>query len=127
MASINLDEDRLIVLSSTVYGDDSSIVRVFSRALGVVPIWVKMGKTRRSRGEGAKWHPLALLDARGLNRKGSEGLFRVRTADRLDLDPGCARGGPHRQGHVSALEGDRERRADERPVEPAQEETIQAR
>ena len=82
MASINLDEDRLIVLSSTVYGDDSSIVRVFSRALGVVPIWVKMGKTRRSRGEGAKWHPLALLDARGLNRKGSEGLFRVRTADR---------------------------------------------
>ena len=82
MASINLDEDRLIVLSSTVYGDDSSIIRVFSRALGVVPIWVKMGKTRRSRGEGAKWHPLALLDARGLNRKGSEGLFRVRTADR---------------------------------------------
>lgn len=82
MASINLDEDRLIVLSSTVHGDDSSIVRVFSRALGVVPIWVKMGKTRRARGEGAKWHPLALLDARGLHRKGSEGLFRVRTADR---------------------------------------------
>jgi len=82
MASIALDQDRFIVLSSTTHGDDSSIVRVFSRALGVIPIWVKMGKARRSRGEAAKWHALALLDAGGLQRKGSEGLFRVRTVDR---------------------------------------------
>lgn len=82
MASVDLDSDRMIVLSSTVYGDDSHIVRVFSRTLGVIPLWVRMGKARRARGEGAKFHALALLDARGVHRKGSEGLFRVRTAER---------------------------------------------
>lgn len=82
MASINLDSDRFVVLSVTEYGDDSRIVRVFSRTLGVIPLWVKLGKARRARGEAAKWHPLALLEARGVQRKGSEGLFRVRSADR---------------------------------------------
>ncbi len=82
MASVDLDADRLIVLSSTVYGDDSHIVRVFSRTLGVIPVWVRMGKSRRARGEGAKYHALSLLDARGIHRKGSEGLFRIRTVER---------------------------------------------
>lgn len=82
MASVDLDADRLIVLSTTAYGDDSHIVRVFSRTLGVIPLWVRMGTSRRARGEGAKYHALALLDARGVHRKGSEGLFRVRSVER---------------------------------------------
>ena len=78
------------MLSSTVYGDDSSIVRVFSRALGVVPIWVKMGKTRRSRGEGAKWHPLALLDRQGdavEHRQVPEGLAYIFELDQPHAGP----------------------------------------
>jgi len=87
MASVQLDADRIIVLSSTAHGDDSHIVRVFSRTLGVIPLWVRIGKSKRARGEWAKWHPLALLEVRSLSRKGSEGLFRASSVERsLRLD-----------------------------------------
>ena len=94
MASVELDADRIIVLSSTAHGDDSHIVRVFSRGLGVIPLWVRIGKSKRARGEWAKWHPMALLEVRSLSRKGSEGLFRalsVERALRLDAIPSDVR------------------------------------
>ena len=80
----------MVVLGITPYGDNSQIVRVFSRTLGVVALWVRTGKGKHRKQ--AMWHPCALLDVSGVQRKGPEGLIRykeVRPAvvfDRLTTD-----------------------------------------
>ena len=86
MGSVDLSSDRWVVLSRVAHGDGAWIVRVFSRELGVVAVWAPVGKARQ-RKVGA-YHPCSLLEAHGIRRKGSEGLFRfaeVRRAMPLDV------------------------------------------
>lgn len=74
MGSISIDHDQIIVLSWTAHGDQTRVVRVLSRELGVIPIWVRLGAGKKR--QAGIWHPGALLDVSRLKRKGSEGLFR---------------------------------------------------
>ena len=60
MGSISIDQDRIIVLSSTVHGDQTLVIRVFSRELGVIPLWVRLGSGKKR--QAGIWHPGALLD-----------------------------------------------------------------
>ena len=78
MGSISIDQDRVIVLSSTPHGDQTRIIRVLSRELGVVPLWVRLGTGKKR--QAGLWHSGALLDVSGLKRKGSDGLFRYAEA-----------------------------------------------
>jgi DNA repair protein RecO (recombination protein O) len=80
MGSISIDQDRVIVLSSTPHGDQTRIIRVLSRELGVVPLWVRLGTGKKR--QAGLWHSGALLDVSGLKRKGSDGLFRYAEAHR---------------------------------------------
>jgi len=86
MASVRLDADRWVVLDVVPYSDTGHVAKVLSRELGVVAVWV------RGKGVKAVWHPLAVLEASGVSRKGSEGLFRysevrrVRVPERLTTE-----------------------------------------
>lgn len=86
MASVRLDADRWVVLDVVPYSDSGHVAKVLSRALGVVAVWV------RGKGVKAVWHPLAVLEAAAVSRKGSEGLFRygevrrVRVPERMTTE-----------------------------------------
>jgi DNA repair protein RecO (recombination protein O) len=80
MGSISIDQDRVIVLSMTAHSDNTRVIRVMSRELGVVPLWVRLGSGKKR--QAGLWHPGALLEVSGLKRKGSEGLFRFNEAHR---------------------------------------------
>jgi len=80
MGSISIDQDRVIVLSVTAHGDQTRVIRVLSRELGVVPLWVRLGTGKKR--QVALWHPGALLEVSSLKRKGSEGLFRYQEVHR---------------------------------------------
>ena len=77
MASVRLDSDRWVVLDVVPYSDSGHVAKVLSRALGVVAVWV------RGKGVKAVWHPLAVLEASAVSRKGSEGLFRYGEVRRM--------------------------------------------
>ena len=81
MGSISIDQDRVIVLSSKAHGDQTRVIRVLSRELGVVPLWVRLGTGKKR--QAGLWHPGALLEVTGLKRKGSEGLFRFHEVNRV--------------------------------------------
>ncbi|MDG2209964.1 MAG: DNA repair protein RecO C-terminal domain-containing protein [Flavobacteriales bacterium] len=83
MSSVRIDLDRAIVLGITPHGDNSRIVKVLSRSLGVVALWVPLGSGKKR--QLGMWHPGALLEISGLQRKGSEGLLRFKEARRAYL------------------------------------------
>lgn len=78
MSSISLEHDRGIVLANFPHNDGRRIVKLFSRALGVVGLWVSEGKGKNR--QVGKWHPGAILGFRGLSRKSSEGLIHFKEA-----------------------------------------------
>lgn len=77
MATVDLAADRWIILGSVPHGDGAMIVRAFSETLGSVGVWVPTGK-RKPR----FLHPLALVEAHGVGRRGAEGLLRYKELTR---------------------------------------------
>lgn len=78
--SLSIDTDPCIVLSVLPYNDGRRVVRILSESLGAVALWVPEGSGKKR--QVGKWHPGALLELRGLTRKGSEGLIRFKEARR---------------------------------------------
>lgn len=78
MPSISIEHDRGVVLANFPHNDGRRIVKVFSRELGVVGLWVSEGKGKNR--HVGKWHPGAILGFRGLKRKSSEGLIHFQEA-----------------------------------------------
>ena len=78
--SLSIDTDPCIVLSVLPYNDGRRVVRILSQSLGTVALWVSEGSGKKR--QVGKWHPGALLELRGLTRKGSEGLIRFKEARR---------------------------------------------
>ncbi len=68
------------MLTSRPYSDGKRVVRVMSRSYGVIALWVNEGRGKNRRI--AMWHPGAVLELSGMNRKGSEGLIRFREVRR---------------------------------------------
>lgn len=79
--SIALDSERCVVLATTPYNDGRRVVRALTESLGIVALWVSEGRGK-NRNVGP-WHPGALLELRGLTRKGAEGLVRFKEMRRL--------------------------------------------
>lgn len=84
MATVRRDRERGIVLAAQRYGEESRIVRVLTHELGVVGLWVAGSSRGKGRNAGL-WQPLNLLEFTGLERKGSEGLFRYKEVRRSRL------------------------------------------
>lgn len=81
--SLSLDREPCIVLSVVPYNDGRRVVRVLGETLGTVALWVTEGRGKNR--QVGKWHPGAMLELRGVNRKGSEGLLRFREARRTHI------------------------------------------
>ena len=81
--SLSLDREPCIVLSVVPYNDGRRVVRVLGETLGTIALWVTEGRGK-SRQVG-KWHPGAMLELRGVSRKGSEGLVRFKEARRTHI------------------------------------------
>ena len=80
---LSLDREPCIVLSVVPYNDGRRVVRVLGETLGAVALWVTEGRGKNR--QGGKWHPGAMLELRGLSRKGSEGLVRFKEARRTHI------------------------------------------
>jgi len=59
------------------------VVRVLGETLGMVALWVTEGRGKNR--QVGKWHPGAMLELRGVSRKGSEGLVRFKEARRTHI------------------------------------------
>ena len=81
--SISIDCEPCIVLSVIPYNDGRRVVRVLGETLGTVALWVTEGRGKNRRV--GKWHPGAILELRGVSRKGSEGLVRFKEARRTHI------------------------------------------
>ncbi|MBO74804.1 MAG: hypothetical protein CMD33_06000 [Flavobacteriales bacterium] len=81
--SISLDCEPCIVLSVLPYNDGRRVVRVLGETLGMVALWVTEGRGKNR--QVGKWHPGAMLELRGVSRKGSEGLVRFKEARRTHI------------------------------------------
>lgn len=81
--SLSLDREPCIVLSVLPYNDGRRVVRVLGETLGMVALWVTEGRGKNR--QVGKWHPGAMLELRGVSRKGSEGLVRFKEARRTHI------------------------------------------
>ena len=81
--SLSLDREPCIVLSVVPYDDGRRVVRVLGETLGTVALWVTEGRGKNR--QVGKWHPGAMLELRGVSRKGSEGLVRFKEARRTHI------------------------------------------
>jgi DNA repair protein RecO (recombination protein O) len=84
MGTVRKDQEWGIVLGALRYGEDSRVVRVLTHELGVVGLWVAGHGRGKGRNPGL-WQPLNVLEFTGLERKGSEGLFRCKEVRRRRL------------------------------------------
>ena len=81
--SLSLDREPCIVLSVVPYNDGRRVVRVLGETLGTVALWVTEGRGKNR--QVGKWHPGAMLELRGVSRRGSEGLVRFKEARRTHI------------------------------------------
>ena len=84
MGTVRKDQEWGIVLGALRFGEDSRVVRVLTHELGVVGLWVAGHGRGKGRNPGL-WQPLNVLEFTGLERKGSEGLFRCKEVRRRRL------------------------------------------
>ena len=81
--SLSLDREPCIVLSVVPYNDGRRVVRVLGEDAGNHCLVGHGGPGQKPASR--KWHPGAMLELRGVSRKGSEGLVRFKEARRTHI------------------------------------------
>ena len=69
---------QAIVIGSVTYSDSSRVVKVLTKEIGIIPVWVRTGKKSKK----AIWHPLSMVELSGFTRKKARGLANFKEASR---------------------------------------------